>query len=281
MLVSISTFIMKYIVMLRIRDLVDILLVTYIIYKGLQLVSETRAEQLIKGIAILLVIQQLSYWLQLNTIDYLLRNAMQVGIVAVVVVFQPELRRALEQLGRSRVGRMFRFDANPAYDPENVAAEICDSVKFLADNRIGGLIVIEQQTKIGDIIRTGVMLNSIVSAQLLVNIFTPNTPLHDGAVIIRDNQIMAAGCLLPLTSNQSLSYELGTRHRAALGLSETSDSVVIVVSEETGKISIARGGSLTRNLTVDSLNKALMKIMQPDEEDKNLRSKLSLGGWKK
>ena len=265
MFASISAFIMKYIVLFRIRDIIDILLVSYIIYKGLQLVSETRAEQLVKGIAIILVIQQISFWMQLNTIDYLLRNAMQVGIVAIVVVFQPELRRALEQLGRSRVGRMFRFESNPAYDPENVATEICDSVKFLSDSRIGGLIVIEQQTKIGDIIRTGVMLNSIVSAQLLVNIFTPNTPLHDGAVIIRDNQIMAAGCLLPLTNNQSLSYEFGTRHRAALGLSETSDSIVIIISEETGKISIARGGSLTRNLTVDSLNKALMKIMQPDE----------------
>lgn len=274
-----SAFFSKNIYLLRPQDAVDILLVAYVVYKGMQIIRETRAAQLVKGLLLLIVMMQISEWTKLYTTNYILRNTMQVGILAVVVVFQPELRRGLEQVGRSSLGRMFSFDeGSSSFDPSIVTTEVCEAVRYMSENRVGGLIVIERQTKIGDIIRTGVMLRSEISAELLVNVFVPNTPLHDGAVVIRNNQIMAAACLLPLTANQNLSLELGTRHRAALGLSENSDAVIVVISEETGKISLALSGSLTRNLTVESLQKALGKILQPDDSLKVPAAKVPV--WK-
>jgi len=258
-------------------DIVDIAIVAFVIYKGVSLIRETRAEQLIKGIVILLVVTQLSEWLQLNAINFILRNTMQVGVTALLVVFQPELRRALEHMGRSKFGNLFSFDENIESDITSVIEEIAKAVQILSQNRIGALIVIERDTKIGDIIRTGIILDSAITAELLVNIFVPNTPLHDGAVIIRENKIMAAACFLPLTQNQDLSKELGTRHRAALGISENSDAVTIVVSEETGKISVALAGDLTRNLTIETLKKALTKTLQLNRHKKN-KNKLML--WK-
>ncbi|MDR0405976.1 MAG: diadenylate cyclase CdaA, partial [Clostridiales bacterium] len=263
---------------LRIQDFLDIMIVAYVIYKGIGLLRETRAMQLIKGIAVLLVIFQLSIWLQLSVLNYLLMNTLQFGVIAMLVVFQPELRRALEKVGRSKFGQVFKI-INPN-SPEAITKtvdEVSECVSTLSENRIGALIVIERKTKIGDIVRTGVTIDSEVSAELLVNIFVPNTPLHDGAVVLRENRIMAAACFLPLTQNQELTLELGTRHRAALGMSETSDAVVVVVSEETGKISVALEGSLTRNLTVESLVRALLKILMP-VADKKTPKKLLL--WK-
>ncbi len=251
----------NFFMMMRPADFVDIIIVAFVIYKATKLVRETRAEQLIKGIVILVVVTQLSHWMQLNTISYVLRNTMQVGVVALLVVFQPELRRALEKVGRSNLGRIF--------SPQNqnidaTVSEISAAVEVMSKERTGALIVVERETRIGDIIKTGTELDAIMSAELLMNIFEPKTPLHDGAVIVRDGKIKAAACLLPLTQNNSLSRELGTRHRAALGISESSDAVVVVVSEETGKISIALDGDMTRNLTVDSLKKALNKTLLPD-----------------
>ncbi|MCG8501141.1 MAG: diadenylate cyclase CdaA [Firmicutes bacterium] len=280
MIQNIYTYIFQYIRLIRFRDVIDIMIVGYVIYRGIKLIRETRAEQLLKGIVILVVVTQLSEWLQLNTINFILKNTMQVGVLALLVVFQPELRRALEQMGRSRFGNIFSFEEE---DKENriigMIEEITKAVQSLSDNRIGALIVVERDTKIGDIIRTGTTLDSMVSAELLVNVFVPNTPLHDGAVIIRENKIKAAACFLPLTQNQDLSKELGTRHRAALGISENSDAVAIVVSEETGKISIALNGDLTRNLTVETLKKALNKTLQFNTNKKRKkRTKLLL--WK-
>lgn len=257
---------------LRLQDYLDIIIVAYIIYKAIGLLRETRAMQLIKGIVVLLIIFQLSSWLQLGVLNYLLRNTLQFGVIAMLVVFQPELRRALEKVGRSKFGQVLNI-ANPN-SPEavtNMVDELADCVSTLSKNRVGALIVVERKTKIGDIVRTGITIDSEVSAELLVNIFMPGTPLHDGAVVIRENRIMAAACFLPLTQNQELTLELGTRHRAALGMSETSDAVVIVVSEETGKISIALEGALTRNLTVDSLVRALLKILIPRSDKKEQR----------
>jgi len=256
----------------RPQDYIDVLIVAYVIYAGIRLIRETRAMQLVKGILILVIVLLLSSWLQLHMIKYILHNTMQVGFVALLVVFQPELRRALEKMGTSRFGSIFKFEE--INSPEAVASsveQICTAVSSLAKNRIGTLIVIERQTKVGDIVRTGVTINSDISAELLVNIFIPNTPLHDGAVVIRENKIIAASCFLPLTQNSDLNIELGTRHRAALGMSESSDAVVVVVSEETGKISIALAGSLTRNLTVESLSKALIKILIPQPDKKSYR----------
>ncbi len=253
----------------RIQDCLDILIVAYIIYKGIGLLRETRAMQLIKGILVLLIIFQLSSWFQLSVLNYLLLNTLQFGVIAMLVVFQPELRRALEKVGRSKFGEIIKMD-NPN-SPEAITQtveKIADCVSTLSKNRIGALIVIERKTKVGDIVRTGVTIDSEISAELLVNIFIPNTPLHDGAVVLRENRIVAAACFLPLTQNQELNVELGTRHRAALGMSETSDAVIVVVSEETGKISIALEGSLTRNLTVESLVRALLKILIPNADKK-------------
>ena len=190
---------------------------------------------------------------------------MQVGFIALFVVFQPELRRALEKMGRSKFGKVLTFEE---YDTEekntHTVNQLCQAVSNLSEHRIGALIILERTTKIGDIIRTGVTLDAEISAELLINIFVPNTPLHDGAVIIRDNRITAAACFLPLTQNNELNIELGTRHRAAIGITETSDCVALVVSEETGKISLALEGTLTRNLTVESLQRALTRILSPE-----------------
>lgn len=255
---------------IRIMDIIDILIVAYVIYKCIKLLRETRAATLVKGIVILILAMQLSSLLNLYLVNYILVNAMQVGFIALFVVFQPELRRALEKMGRSKFGNLLSFYVeNNEEQTSMTVSRICHAVENLSANRVGALIILERQTKIGDIIRTGVTLNSEITAELLVNIFVPNTPLHDGAVVIRNNRIVAAACFLPLTQNTELNIELGTRHRAAIGITETSDCVALVVSEETGKISLALEGTLTRNLTVESLERALTKILSPEPNQLN------------
>lgn len=267
---NIINHITYYMQFVRILDIIDILIVAYVIYKGIKLLRETRAATLFKGIIILVIALQLSSLLNLYMVNYILVNAMQVGFIALVIVFQPELRRGLEKVGRSRFGNFFSFyEANSEEETSNTISHICRAISNLSENRVGALIIMERKTKIGDIIRTGVTLNSDITAELLVNIFVPNTPLHDGAVVIRNNKIIAAACFLPLTQNTELNIELGTRHRAAIGITETSDCVALVVSEETGKISLALEGTLTRNLTVESLEKALTKIFSPEPNQLN------------
>ncbi|MDP4092946.1 MAG: diadenylate cyclase CdaA [Bacillota bacterium] len=259
-----------------IKTIVDIGIVSYIIYKGILLVRETRALQLIKGFAIILVAYYLSDLLQLRTIEYIFKNTFQILSLALVVIFQPELRRGLEQIGRSRLKGFFGFDeSNTAIQVTAYIEEIIRAATEMSKTRTGALIVVERDTKIGEIINTGIQLDSNVTTELLINIFTPNTPLHDGAVVIRNNKIKAAACFLPLTDNQNLSKELGTRHRAALGITEVSDAIVVVVSEETGSISFALNGGLTRNLTPDILRKALNKNLL----EKNVSTK-KLSIWK-
>lgn len=253
----------RFISTLRFSDIIDIAIVAFIIYQGFRLVRETRAEQLVKGILILIVLLQFSSWFGLNTMQYILQNTMQLGFLALLVVFQPELRRALERVGRSSASRLFNLNTREEIVGQTIE-EIAKAVDVMAKNKIGALICMERITKLGDIIKTGTALNANVSAELLNNIFIPNTPLHDGAVVIGGNKILAAACFLPLTHNNDLSKELGTRHRAAIGLSENSDAVIIVVSEETGKISIALNGDLTRNLTIDNLKRALLKTLSPE-----------------
>ena len=245
----------------RLTDILDILIVAYLFFKISSLVRETRAGTLIKGIVLLLIFMWASNVLQLNTISYLLRNFAQFGIIAVLIVFQPELRRALERVGRTNFSSLFGTQRDSV---EALAGEIATAAAAMSSRRIGALIVLERDTKIGDIVRTGCEIDSKVSSELLINIFIPNTPLHDGAVIIRDNRIEAARCILPLTHNDMLSREFGTRHRAALGLSESSDAAVIVVSEETGKISFALNGNMSRNYTEETLKKAIMKVLSSD-----------------
>lgn len=250
-----------------IRALVEIGLVSYGIYKLIVLVRETRAWQLIKGILFILIAAWLSKILGLKTIWYILDKTIYIIGFALVVIFQPELRRGLEQLGRSKFRDLFIMDEESnRLHVTAVIEEIVKACSHMSDEFIGALIVIERDTKVGEVINTGVQIDSAVSSELLVNIFTPNTPLHDGAVIIRDNKIKAASCFLPLTDNQDLSNELGTRHRAALGITEVSDCISIIVSEESGRISFGMNGGLTRNLTPDTLRKALSKNLLNEEE---------------
>lgn len=245
-----------------IRVTIDISIVSYGIYWLIILVRDTRAYQLIKGIIILIVTTQVSEWFGLNTINYILKNTMTYGVLALLVVFQPELRRALEQIGRSKFHDLFLNEWESKEDKLNkTIEEIVRAADVLAKTYTGALIILEKDTKTGDVIGTGVPVNANISAELLVNIFAPNTPLHDGAIVIREDRIMAAGCFLPLTENHDLSKELGTRHRAALGISENSDAIAVVVSEETGKISIAVNGGLTRNLNIETLKMALDKLL--------------------
>lgn len=259
-----------------VRAVVDISIVSYVVYKIIILVKETRAWQLIKGILLILIATGLSELLGLKTIHYILYKTITLFFLGVIILFQPELRRGLEQIGRSRFKDIFNADEED--NRVKITAAIEEIVKAcveMSKTYTGALMVIEKDTKIGEIINTGTTIESNISAELLINIFTPNTPLHDGAVIIRDSRLMAAACFLPLTDNPNLSKELGTRHRAALGITEVSDSIAVVVSEESGKISFALNGGLTRNLTPDTLRKALNKNLL---DEKVSGKKISL--WK-
>jgi len=254
---------------MRINDVIDILIIAYVLYRLILVIHKTRAEQLLKGLAVLIVITKVSEWLQLRTVNYILRNAMTVGVIALLIVFQPELRRGLESLGRSGfLGKNFFFFNEEEKDMSEVLGEICDAVQFLSRSKIGALIVLERETGLNELIETGIAMDSKISSELLINTFIPNTPLHDGAVIIRGDRIMAAGCFLPLTDNQNLSSELGTRHRAGIGVTEISDAVAIIVSEETGTISLAQNGRLSRHLDAKTLKEVLSSIFEVKENKK-------------
>jgi diadenylate cyclase len=258
------------------KSIIDISIVSYIIYKVIQLVRETRAWQLVKGILVILIVAMFSDLLQLRTLAYLLNRTIEIAGFALVVVFQPELRRGLERIGRSNFKNFFNFEENDSViQTTYTIEEIVKAATELSRTKTGALIVVERDTKLGEIINTGTRLESSVSAELIINIFTPNTPLHDGALILRDNKLKSAACFLPLTDNPNLSKELGTRHRAALGITEVSDCISVVVSEETGKISYALNGGLSRNLTPDILRKALNRNLL---EKASVNKKLSI--WK-
>ena len=251
----------------QLADLIDILLVAYLIYKAFQLVRETRAEQLVKGILLLILAYYLSQLLSLKAMSFILLNIMQFGLIALVVVFQPELRSVLERLGSTRVGK-FGFinlngDKDEAAKNQEAILAVCEAAETLQKNRIGALILFERRVRIGEIVKTGTLVNANISPQLVVNLFYPKSPLHDGAVIIREGRIHAAGCFLPLSQNQEISRELGTRHRAALGISENSDVIVVVVSEENGIISLVEHGVIKRSMTIDTLRIALEQALIP------------------
>lgn len=254
---------------LRFMDLIDIAIVAYVAYRAILLIRGTRAVQLIKGLAVLIISTKASEWLGLYTINWLLRNTMTVGVIALLIVFQPELRRALEQLGRGG------FLVNPFFsiseeEINKLINELAHAVQVFTKNKMGALIVLERNTGLNEVIETGIEIGGKVTAELLVNIFIPNTPLHDGAVVIRNDKIMAAGCFLPLTENPNLSKELGTRHRAALGITEQSDAVSIIVSEETGVISVAVDGKLTRYLDIKTFKEMIKNLLHSKKEQKQI-----------
>lgn len=265
------------------KDAIDVIIVTILIYSAIKLVRETRAGQLVKGIIILGVIFLLSSQFELLMLSTILRTFFQFAFLALLIVFQPEIRKALEQMGRSKVGQSLA-NAVGVKEKESDKTQIrkaiegvVDATAVLQQMRMGALIVFERHTKLGEIVETGTIVEADPSAQLIANIFFNKAPLHDGAMIIRAGRIYSAGCILPLSSNISISADLGTRHRAGLGMSENSDAVVVVVSEETGQISIALNGRLTRNYNRVTLREKLEQLLISSSEGAASGGKRILG----
>ena len=241
------------------RDVVDILLVAVILYKSYEMLKDTRAITLAKGMFVMMGVALGAYILELHAIYWLLSKSIYLLFMALPIVFQPELRRALERIGQGKfLGSAVYLNAE---EPDSLVNEIDKVVFNMSAKKIGALIVLEREIGINEIIDTGIRVDGLVTAPFMMNVFIPNTPLHDGAAVIRGNRMIAAGCLLPLTENRSLSTELGTRHRAALGLSEQCDAVVVIVSEETGIVSIAENGHITRRLNSEQLKKRLRPLL--------------------
>ena len=251
---------------IEIMDIIDILVVTFMIYKLIGLIRNTSAYRVVKGIALLLIITLLTEMFRLNTVNFILGKVLELGAVAIVVVFQPELRRMLESVGSQSIGNILsvkdkRSETDAAIEATVTACEI------LSRERIGALIVFERSSRMNDFFKTGTILDAKISPQLLRSIFYPKNALHDGAVIVQQNRIAAAGCVLPLTQNTHISSDLGMRHRAGIGMSEVSDSVVVIVSEETGTISVAVGGMLKRHLAPQMLERLLKSELMTDESE--------------
>lgn len=259
---------------IRVTDIIDISIVAVVIYYIIKHFRKTRAAQLIKGIAIILIVTYLAEWLNLNVISFVLGNVIQIGFIALVIIFQPELRRALEHVGRSKFGLWFTDEKS---DHQDMVAEVTRAADSMSKTNTGALIVFEKEVSLDDLLTGGTLINADVSSELLENIFVHNTPLHDGAVIIRNGKIYKAACVLPLSSNRDLSKECGTRHRAALGISEQSDCVSLVVSEETGKISVMNRGNMIRNLSVATLSELLVRALEPkDDVPENVKKNLDI-----
>ncbi|MCQ2468796.1 MAG: diadenylate cyclase CdaA [Ruminococcus sp.] len=260
-------------------DIIDVLILAYVIYLILKLVRETRAGQLLKGILLLIIGYGVSKAIHLTAVTYILKQTLSIGILAMIILFQPELRRALEKAGRTQFGiKLLGLGQNSSEMKqkwEPAIAAICDSCVELSASCTGALIVVERQVRLGEQIETGTVMNATPSKEVFGNIFYPKTPLHDGAVIMRDGIILAAACFLPKPQKDELiNKKLGSRHRAAIGMSENSDAVVIVVSEETGQISVAMNGNLTRDFTREKLERLL------NEELFGEKSDISIGGKK-
>ncbi len=277
-LISIGQFhkvIEKYLYWLSLQsigftDILEIIIISVIVYQMLKWVQLTRAWTLFKGIIMLLLFALFAAIFQLNTISWLLSNSLSVGITAAIIIFQPELRRALEQLGRKKIfSNIFSFSAGE-YEgrqsafTEKTINEVVRASYEMGEVKTGALIVIEQNVALGEYVRTGISIDGLVTSQLLINIFEHNTPLHDGAVIIRGNRIVSATCYLPLTDSMDIGKELGTRHRAAVGISEVSDSLTIIVSEETGAVSLAKDGRLYKHLQKEELVEKLQQLKVDD-----------------
>lgn len=248
--------------------IVDITIVVFIAVKFFQFVKGTRALQLLKGILLLIAATMISSLLNLRVLNFILTSFMTYGVILLIVMFQPELRRALEQLGSNKINKFFGIEQDIATKVKENIYKITIAAMELSNTKTGALIVIERDIKLKDIIDTGVLIGAEISPQLLVNIFQPNTPLHDGAVIISESKIMAAACMLPLAGDKNISKKLGTRHRSAIGISKESDSIVIVVSEETGKISVAKNGTLIADVKEEALKQILIKNLVPKIEER-------------
>lgn len=263
-----------------INDVLDILIVAFLFYKLLGFIRETRAEQLAKGLLMLVVVALVARWLHLYTLQWILSNLVNVGLIAVVIIFQPELRRLLENLGRNKL--ISNFSGIDLEEAEEITVEIREALLSMSKSRTGALIVFERETSLTDIIETGTLIQAGISREMIGNIFYEGAPLHDGALIVRGDKLWAAGCVLPLTEDKKLSKELGTRHRAGIGITENSDALVFIVSEETGIISKAEDGKLERMLTASRIDELLKSIYIAPEKDSLLDrvSRILRGGKK-
>lgn len=258
----------KYAQTIRISDIADVLIVAFLCYKLLRLIRRTNTEKVLKTLLLLFIVIWISDLLRLNVLNYLLGRVLELGFLALVVVFQPELRRLLEQVGSSSISKVFKMSG----EDDNTTKAIRQTViaaEELSRRREGALIIFERKIKLDDIMKTGTMLEAETSAELMRNIFYPKAPLHDGAAIMRNNKIAAAGCMLPLSSNTNLSRDLGMRHRAGIGVSERTDAVAVIVSEETGAISVAVGGMLKRRLTAETLERLLQNELNENADEEN------------
>lgn len=256
----------NYLRNLRITDILDMAIIAFLIYKGIKFITKSATMRVMRGIIILFVVMGLATILDLYVIKFLLGKTMEFGVLVLVVLFQPELRKLLERVGSSAFMNIFG-KAEVSREMELAINEAISACEDMSRSRTGALIIFEREIKLDDTLKTGTTVNADLNAEMLKNIFFPNTPLHDGAVIIRDGRIAAAGCILPNSSNPNISKELGTRHRAGIGMSEVSDAVVIVVSEETGSISVAVDGMLKRHLAHDTFEKILKNELMPEDED--------------
>lgn len=248
-----------------VNDVLDILIVAFLFYKLLGFIRETRAEQLAKGLLVLVLVALAASWLHLYTLQWILSNLVNVGLIAVVIIFQPELRRLLENLGRNKL--ISNFSGIDLEEAEEITVEIREALLSMSKSRTGALLVFERETTLTDIIETGTLIEAGISREMIGNIFYEGAPLHDGALIVRGDKLWAAGCVLPLTEDKKLSKELGTRHRAGIGITENSDALVFIVSEETGIISKAEDGKLERNLNAARIDELLQSIYIVPEKD--------------
>lgn len=254
---------------MSIYDLIDISIVAYIFYKIFMFIKDTRAEQVFKGIIFLLLATQLSNTFKLHTVYWISLKALYYGVIAALIIFQPEFRAGLEHIGRAKFN-LFGKNVNTSEETLNRnIEEIVEALYSLSRQKIGALIIMERETRISDIINTGTIIDAEISRQLLINIFIPNTPLHDGAVVIRDSKVKAAACFLPLTESKDLSKDLGTRHRAGIGVSEVSDCITLIVSEETGGVSIAKAGKLYRDISRERMMNILRSNLKTNTETRS------------
>ena len=257
---------MGYLRQITISDMIDIAILSYVIYKGINILQRTNAAKVAKALLLLFVVMWLSYQFNLNAINFVLSKAVELGLLALVIIFQPEIRRFLERIGSNNVYRIFRSNT-PANDLETAINETVEAYGEMSKNKVGALMVFERDTDLANVISSGTAFQSSVTSELLKNIFFPKAPLHDGAVVVRQGKIVAAGCMLPMSESMNLSKELGMRHRAGLGMSERSDAVVAIVSEETGAISVVVHGNLRRHLSPETLGRVLRNELLPHEED--------------
>ena len=265
---------------IRIADIIDIIIIAFIIYKAVGFFKETRAKILIKGLLFLLLVWVVAQWFDLITLKWILVKFFDYAIIAVAIIFQPELRHALERMGHSSFGWIGNNHDNDSNEKLKGSIDaICKACNSMSEEKVGALIVFERSTPLGEITSTGTTINADVSEELVKNIFYPKSPLHDGGVVVRKSKILAAGCILPLTANNELSKELGTRHRAAVGMSESSDALVVVVSEETGKISICSKGTIERGFNQVTLKERLYNEILTNEEEVNQNRLTKIFKW--